>query len=64
MKVDDKGRIYIEVKCVQCGERRRIYLGELGADDFPMCKICFSPMMPIEAKIKNKRERRKRNELS
>ena len=38
--------IYIKVQCPQCKLCRRVYSGELGKEDFPMCEICYLPMKP------------------
>lgn len=39
--------IKIKVKCVVCGHEKEV--GEEQKDQ-PMCDLCFSPMIPVEAK--------------
>ena len=37
------------VKCAGCGKKREIKEGEIKANDFPMCDVCFMPMFPFKA---------------
>ncbi len=41
--------VYVLVKCIVCGEKEKIYAGEIEPGDHPMCKKCFNPMVPVKA---------------
>ena len=42
--------VKVVVKCVCCGNKKDIGIGEVPADEVPMCDKCFMPMVAIEAK--------------
>ena len=43
--------VVVVVKCSGCGKKREIKPGEIKADDFPMCDVCYLPMIPVRATI-------------
>lgn len=38
----------ITVECLLCQKTRDIREGEISEDDFPVCNVCYMPMMPKE----------------
>ena len=42
----------VTVRCVKCKVTREIKPGEIGPDDFPMCEVCYMPMMAERAERK------------
>jgi hypothetical protein len=51
-KKKPKNEVVLTVKCTSCGKKRDIKPGEIDKDDFPMCDVCYMPMMPHQAKAK------------
>ena len=46
--------VTLTVKCLSCGKKRVIKPGEIDKDDFPMCDVCYMPMMPEKAEAKSR----------
>ncbi len=51
----EKTEVVLTVQCPTCKKRRDIKPGEIDKDDFPMCDVCYMPMMPKQASMKRKR---------
>jgi len=47
-----KNEVVLTVQCVGCGKKRDIKPGEIADNDFPMCDLCYLPMMPKQATLK------------
>lgn len=55
MKVTMKQKKYnvsLTVQCASCKKTREIVSGEIDNDDFPLCDVCYMPMMPKQAKAR------------
>ena len=44
--------VKVIVKCVSCGTKKEIGVGEVAPDDVPMCDKCFMPMVAEKAVTK------------
>lgn len=49
-------KVYVIAKCVGCGERRKIYEGDIPKGEQPMCDKCFMPMIPVKAIARQERK--------
>lgn len=54
MAVKKKTEATLTVQCVSCKKTRDIKPGEIGKDDFPMCDVCYMPMMPKKATVRRR----------
>lgn len=50
MKKDPRG--FVEVKCVSCGRLGKVYPHEIPEGEHPVCDLCYSPMLPVKAKVR------------
>ena len=41
----------VTAKCIGCGAIREIRLGEVAANDVPMCDKCMMPMVAVKARV-------------
>ena len=48
-KVLPKSGPHVVAQCIQCSKKKKIYAGEVAADDVPMCDDCFMPMVAVKA---------------
>ncbi len=44
--------VTVTVECIGCADQREIKTDEIAKDDFPICKFCGMPMLPIKAEVK------------
>lgn len=44
-----EGTTYVTAKCIACASTRKIYAGEVGANDMPVCEECGSIMIAYKA---------------
>ncbi len=45
-------KVFVLAKCVGCGNKRKIFAGEVKKGDQPMCDKCFMPMVAVSAEAK------------
>jgi ribosomal protein S27E len=42
---DKPPRPFVIARCVTCGNKRKVFAGEVGANDMPECEKCYSIMV-------------------
>jgi hypothetical protein len=48
--------LVLTVQCPTCKKTRDIKPGEIDKNDFPICDVCFMPMMPKHASVERKKK--------
>jgi hypothetical protein len=44
-----RDRPYVVAKCIGCGKTKKVYANEVAPGDYPMCDVCYMPMVAKEA---------------